>query len=222
MNRKISIPAGVITGIAILLGVLNAVGLSGQAPAQEGVVSYLEERFKELNIPVTEITILGESPLHLQVVVQSTSESASFDEFLTLHAVEREVFITARQHGYAVDRLTKILVDSQGKRLYAEDTGFNAELMVIDVSPSILSNEETKELISDLLVDKYQFQGNFIANVSVSSSDGLQTLDLQLTAPSPEEVNKVVYLVYGISIFAEDVNAQGAQIVMITLITLHI
>jgi hypothetical protein len=216
MNRKISIPAGVITGIAILLGVLNAVGLSGQAPAQEGVVRYLEGRFKELNIPVKEVTILTESPLHLQVIVQST-KSTTFEELLILHAVEREVFITARQQGYMVDRLAKILVDDQGKQIYFEDTGFNADLMTVDLSPSHLSNDEAEELVSDLLIDEYKFYGDFVTNVNISSSNGLQTLDIQLIVPSLEEANKVAGIIHGMLNLAEGANAQGVQIVIFTL-----
>jgi len=87
----------------ILISLSIAVGIYMRVNVRDGVVAYLELKFQQKNIPVTKITILQETPLSLQILVQGSTQGVTTDDMIMLKSIDREVFISARQQGYLVD-----------------------------------------------------------------------------------------------------------------------
>ena len=204
--------------VLILIGISAAVGLYMRVNAQEGVVTYLEERFEQKNIPVTEITILQETPLHLQIVVLGSNQGVTTDDMIMLKSIDREVFIFARQQGYLVDSYIRILRDNQGNQLdqtkqYAEVDRITA----LNLSHAVLSDEAVQNMVSEGIhpyLKEYNLDdANIIINIS--SEEGLQTLTFKLETASLEEADTAAFFFWTLSHFPlfSEINEQGAQIV---------
>lgn len=206
--------------VLIVVGVAIATFL--QANAQEDVIHYLEGKFKDQNIPVVEITILKASPLSLRIIVQSADEWTTTDDTVILNAVDRAVFIYARQDGYAVESLVRILQDSQGKQLDYTEKGADSEqldkILTLNASLSILTDEDTKTLLSEKInhfLDEYNLQDAPVT-LDVSSIDGYQTLTLELKTSSLDVANNAAFFFWSLPHFTlfDEIKADGANIAL--------
>lgn len=216
--KKISsrtIPILITTGIAL------AISLQAQAQKGEGIVQYLEERFKQENVLVREITILSESPLRLEIIIQSTSDFETPDDFMNVHKVDRDVFVLARLHDYIVDSYVRSMVNPQGRQTDYLEQDSKFKYIPIDTSPSHLPDAVALGMARDkinALIDKYDLRQISVINMDVSSSEGFQTLTLQLEAASLEEANKALALTQPMYPMLKEINAQGAQIAVYQVI----
>ncbi len=205
--------------LLILVTAGIAIGLFAQAQAQkqkvEGIIQYLEQRFAQENIPVREITILSESPLRLEIIIQSTSDFETPDDFMNVHKMDRDVFVLARLHDYIVDSYVRIMVNPQGRQTDYLEQDSKFKYIPIDTSPSHLPDAVALGMARDkinALIDKYDLRQISVINTDVSSSEGFQTLTLQLEAASLEEANKALALTQPMYPMLKEINAQGAQI----------
>lgn len=200
--------------VLILAGIMG--GSYIQVRAQEDIVNYLEERLKQQNVPVVGIKITREFPLQLEITVQSTSDGSrgNPEDPINYHLVEREV-VLARQNGYFVESLTRIFLSPQGKEIATATTHVKSlEFMFLDNTPSRIADSPTKILVTD----KIYLYGMSATDISVASSEGLQTLRLQLSAPSLNEVNKTLtQFMFSLRPLIADINANGAHIVICKL-----
>lgn len=196
--------------------------LSTQVNAQEGIIRYLDEKFKEQNIPVTEIEILQDSPLRLQIVVQSADEWTTTDDTIVLNTVDRTVFISARQNRYFVESLVRILEDSQGKQLDYTEIGVDSEridqILASNTNALALTDENTKALLLEKIhpfLDEYNLKGAPIT-LDVSSIDNYQTLTLELHTSSLDVADNAAFFFWSLPHFSlfNEVNADGANIAL--------
>src|SRR5215204_2533752 len=119
MNKKTIYSVTLLTlGI---IGIFFIFFIQAYAQKGENIIPYLEERFKQDNIPVVEIAIIRHFPLHLRVTVQSTSNWKSAENSAIWESIQRTVFLDAQQDGYSVEGLIGILQNNQGVQIdYAE------------------------------------------------------------------------------------------------------
>ena len=167
----------VIITLLILVGI--SVVVYTQVGAREDVVAYLNGRFKEKNIPVVEITILEESPLRLQIVVQNKYSWVTIDDQVILNEVDREVFIFALQNGYFVKSYIRILQDREGRELDRTEQGASInEIITLALPQAALSDNATRKMVIEKFtpfLEEYKVDTKN-TTFDISSADGLQTL----------------------------------------------
>jgi hypothetical protein len=206
--------SAIIILVLLLVGIIG--GLFEQVRAQDNIVSYLDERFKQQNVPVKGIKIIQEIPLQLEITIQSSSDGSrgNPEDPINYHLVEREV-VLARQKGYFVESLTRIFLSPQGREIAKATTQVKSlEFMFLDDSPSSITDSSTKTLV----MDKINLYGMSALDISVDSREGLQTLRLQLSTPSLDEVNKTLtQYMSSLRPLVGEINAKGAHIVICKL-----
>lgn len=207
LSKAFLITVGIAVGIVV--------SLSTKTTAQNDAVTYLEERYKLQNIPVTEITVLQESPLRLQIVIQTASEGSvgTPDDPINYHLVEREVVLAAKK-GYFIESFIRIFINTKGKQISKADSRVHADFKTLDITPSLTADNITKDMVNGNL----NLYGMSLSSMDVSSSDGLQFLTLQVTSSSLEDANRAgPQLVGSLPKLIDSINAQGAKIVMCRL-----
>ena len=192
-----------------------------QAYAQKGedIVPYLEERFKQDNIPVVEIAIIRHFPLHVRVTVQSTGNWRSAENSAIWESIQRTVFLDAHQDGYRVESLIGILQNNHGVKIDYTEQDAGQVQFDRPVTPRPLSerlaDEETKELLIKKIVpllDEYHLHGVPIT-VDVFSDAGKQTVIVELQVASKDVENAVFFAwkLPELGVFTE-ADAEGAHI----------
>ncbi|MGC1374777.1 MAG: hypothetical protein WA821_01050 [Anaerolineales bacterium] len=204
-----------LSGILLVLIVAGiAFGIYVKVTAQPDIVSYLQERLRQQNVPVVEITILQQSPLRLQITIQSRSDGkkAMPEDPINLSLVSREVSL-ASQRGYVVERIVIVLLNNRGEPMGKTDESVNSQNMSL-LSATTIDNTTVKNLIND----RINLYGMSVTNMDISSSDGLQFVTLQLSTPSLETANQALPdFIPTLNPLLEDINTQGAQIATLRL-----
>ena len=196
----------ITVGVAIGIGI----SLSTKTKAQNEVVAYLEERYKQQNVPVAEITVLQESPLRLQIVIQSASDGkiGTPDDPINFHLVEREVVLAAKR-GYFIESFTRVTINTKGEQIAKADTPVYLDSKSLEIAPSRIADNTTKDIVNNSL----NLNGMSLASMDISSSDGLQFLTLHVSSPSLEDANRAGPQVVGsLPQLIDSINAQGSQI----------
>ena len=153
MNKKVVYPVLLLT--LGMLGSFFVFFIQASAQKAEEIVPYLVEKFRQENIPVVEIMVTKQLPLHLRVVVLGANRWSYSTNSAFWTSMQRVVFLDARQDGYRVESLIGILQNSQGEQLDSieQDAGQVQFDRLVTPRPPLerLTNEETKELLIDLL-----------------------------------------------------------------------
>lgn len=181
-----------------------------QVTPQQDIVSYLQERYEQENVPVTSISILNQSPLQLEITLQSASDGmkGTSDDPINYHKVEREI-ILAQQKGYVIESFNRNIVNKLGERIAGDTTWVHTEYMILDNPPSRVSDNTTETLVSERL----NLYGLTLTNINLSSFEGIQTLTTELSAASLEEANSgIKSFLWMLPQLIKDVNSRGAQI----------
>ena len=207
--------------ILIIIGIVSVFNLRVKAQQgvetaspQQDVVSYLQERLKQQNVPFTQIKILQESPLEIEITLQSVSEGEKFapDDSANLHLTVREA-VLANGRGYQINGLTQVVLNKDGKSIswgWLKVT----DLYYLKLAPSSI----TDALAMNLVDEKINTYGMSVVNKDISSFDGFKSLNLDLSTTSLEEANQTLSQIKdSLGPLAKDVNAQGAQVVMVRL-----
>lgn len=210
MNRKLA--SRILLFSILIAGLL---GIYSQVAAQGEVVGYLEERFKQVNLPVVETEVIQDFPLIVQVTLQSTSDGAkaSPDDPINLNLVSRELILASRQ-GYLIERFSIVLLDSSGAQMAkTEHSAEITDLLFSSRSSNVPDSEATKMINEN--IDLY---GMLLVNLDVVSSDGLQTVIINLSTPSLEVTNQALpQFMPSLRSLLEDINSQSGQIVICKL-----
>lgn len=181
--------------------------------AQQEVVGYLKERLEKENIPVLEIKVLGTSPyLRLMIIVQNVNveETGKAIDPIVRHSIQREV-ILARQHGYVIDSFVLVILNHQGEQIFLAEMPGYSENVPLQISPAKLDDRATR----DIALKNLTLYGLSLVEARVVTSEGIQTLTLQLSTPSLETANQSLpEFMLSLRPFIADINAQGAQIVI--------
>lgn len=116
---------------------------------KEGVVIYLKERFEKQNVPIAEITVLQESPLRLQIVIQTAGDGkiGTPDDPINFHLVEREVVLAAKK-GYFVESFSRVFVNSKGEKFIKADTPVYTDPDTLNIAPSRIADDVKKDMVS--------------------------------------------------------------------------
>lgn len=200
--------------VLIILGLIK--GSYAQVKAQQNVVTYLDERFKEQNIPVKEIKITQGFPLHIEIIIQSMSEGTlgTPEDPINYHLVEREV-ILSRQEGFYIDSFTRIFLSENGEQIAIDNTNVKLlQYMFLDMSPSRISDLSAESIIKE----KINLYGMSATKIQIDSSRGLQNLTLYLTTESLDAVNKVLpQFMLSLRQLINDANMNGAKFIICRL-----
>lgn len=208
--------------VVIVFGVIWGLNLRAKAgpnyiqptPNQD-IVSYLEFQLKERNVPFTKIQVIQESPLQIEIDIQSLSEGKDWmpEDFENLYLARREA-ILATEKGYNIERYTEVLLNKRGESISWARIKINGEISYIKLTPSNITDVAALDLVSP----KIDTFGMAILNSEVSSFDGFQTLNLNLSTNSLEEANQALPQIReSLHPLTKDINAQGAQVVMVKL-----
>lgn len=217
MNKKTIYSVALLTlGI---IGIFFAFFIQAYAQKGEDIVPYLEQRFKQDNIPVVEIAVIRHFPLHLRVTVQGTGNWRSAENSAIWESIQRTVFLDAHQDGYRVESLVGLLRNNQGVQMdyTVQDAGqvqFDRPVATRSSSER-LTDEETKELLIKKIVpllDEYHLHGVPIT-VDIFTDAGKQTVIVELQVSSKDVENAVFFAwkLPELGVFAE-ADAEGAHI----------
>ncbi|NWF64720.1 MAG: hypothetical protein HXY38_10480 [Chloroflexi bacterium] len=209
--------------LALLVGGL-AVGAYVRIKAQEDVVLFLRAQLERQSVPVVEIETLDLFPLRLKIVTESANTFVTRDDQRNLHAVDRAVIVSARQHEYVVDSYVKILIDNQGNEIYnldkhnVGDALLNADPSLLSAPSNALSQNEIEDLAREKIYEltaKYNLP-EFDFEVIVSSlEEGLQSLNVTVWAKTLDEGYSVAGLIFPLEGSAiPEINEKGARIVL--------
>lgn len=202
----------------LLVIVIVCIGLGSymQVRAQQSVLAYLDERFKQKNIPVKEIRITQKLPLRLEIIIQSAGDGTlgAPEDPINYHLVEREI-VLARQQGFFIESFTRVFINNQGQQIAASNTHIKLfEYMFLDTPSARISDSSAKTIV----VEKANLYGMSATNIEIKPLDEVQALNMQLTTPSLEEVNKVLpQFMLSLRPLINDVNQNGASIAVCRL-----
>lgn len=170
----------IITAVTIVFGF-------NQVNAQQDVAGYLEARLQRLGVPVIEIKTIQDFPLQIEVTLQSASDGVTGvpEDPIYLLLLDREM-VLARQKGYFIDRFIRRTIGVTGEQIsYSETRVKIFENIFLDSSPSQVSDTETaREITSDM-----RLFGLSVAEMNISSENGLQSLFMNVVSPSIESAN---------------------------------
>ncbi len=178
-------------------------------------VEYLKNKLGQLGVPVNQIVVLQDSPLEIEVTIQSLSTNEKFapDDFVNIHMVVRES-VFASDKGYPINGLSKIVVNMEGKQINKGWIKIEPESMYRRLAPSQLTETSTANLLNKKLAE----YGMSKINGKILALDESQALDLYLPNLSKEETNLTMLSIKdSLGILTEDMNSQGAGISFVKL-----
>lgn len=209
--------AAVILGVVLFFSLKTKAGTILILPtSRPNIVQYLESRYRRLNIPFTKIQVIEESPLQIEVDIQSLSDGKNWTptDFENLYLARREA-ILAFDKGYPIERYTEALINQHGDSISWARFKLHGEISYTKVSPSILTDISTESYVNKE-ISKLNKGRTIVASHEVSSSDGFQTLKIHFITESLDEANKSLPDIRGsLHPFAENINSQGAEIVIL-------
>jgi hypothetical protein len=204
----------------ILIAIVSIISLNPNAKAQhsiiqptpqQAVVSYLEEQFRQQNIPIVQINFNPESAA-LEITLQSASEGDKFapEDFISLHMPIHDV-VLASEKGFHVENVTETLLNANGKRIFWQSVKIDADVMYIKLPPAQASDSVAR----DLIIKKINTYGMTIRDIAISSSEHFQTLNILLSTPLLEQANSALpQFISSLEPLVSGMNAQGAGIVL--------
>jgi hypothetical protein len=202
----------VVTGL--LLFASGGVGtIYMQARAQEGIVSYLRTRLARDHVPVTSIVVTSESPLGVQVTVQSLSRGAQGtpSDPIYYHLVEREILL-ASQAGFAIEDYTILFDNQQSQQISRSELHAKPDLAwAIDNSPSRVPDSDTRGLLRAGL----DLHGFALTRLTVDSEGGLQRATLWLAAATLDDANRNLGpFLLDLQALLTELNRSGSHVVL--------
>lgn len=213
-NKNFSKIVIIILVIGLMLGIsltVKAEKTHTQPVPDNDIVQYLKSRLKQQNVPFTQVKITQESPLEVEVTIQSLSKDDKFmsEDFINLHLVVREA-VLSQERGYHINGLTEIVVNMDGKTI---DWGWTkvADINYIKLVPSANPNN----LPMDVISEKINAHRMKLINQDVSLFDGFKILNLHLSIKSVDEANlEFPQFIESLRSTITDANFNGAQVVM--------
>lgn len=215
LEAKMKYKKLVLRSLLFLISAGAIFGVYTKVKAQGEIEVYLEERFKQQNVPVVEITVLQKLPINLQVAIQSISdgEKAAPEDPINLNLVNHEV-ILASQQGYLIERFAVILLNNKGEQMARVEHSTEITDFFIATNSSSISDEATLSEING----KMNLYGLSLMDQDISSSNGVQTVNMTLSTQSVDAANVALpQFMPSLRLLLEDVNSQGAQITICKL-----
>jgi hypothetical protein len=175
-----------LIALVALVAIINfTLSLRPQGSSQGNGVQSLQERLVQLGIPVKSVTVTKQSPLEIEVILQSSGIDEKLDQgdlwykFLT----EREVELAYLNFATHIESYRLILVTAKGNTIYDSTVFLYPDLpsqKLTQAPPSPIENSKTKDILGRSL----DLQGLQLLALDVPSSyfasdnSKLVTLDL--------------------------------------------
>jgi len=185
-----------LIALIALVAVINfALSLRPQGSSQGNGIQTLEERLVQLGIPVKSITVTKQSPLEIEVILQSSGsdKKLSQDDLWYKFLTEREVELAYLNFAKHIESYRLILVTARGNTIYDSTVFLYPDLpsqKLTQAPPSSVDNSKTKDILGRSL----NLQGLQLLALDVPSSyiasdnSKLVTLDLS-TGTSAEKID---------------------------------
>jgi hypothetical protein len=181
--------------IALVAAINFALSLRPQGSSQGNDIRTLEERLVQLGIPVKSVTVTKQSPLEIEVILQSSGsdEKLSQDDLWNKFLTEREVELAYLNFTTHIESYRLVLVTAKGNTIYDSTVFLYPGLpsqKLTQAPPSSVDNSKTK----DILERSLDLQGLQLLALDVPSShiasdnSMLVTLDLS-TGTSADKID---------------------------------
>lgn len=190
MNVKNFLLAGI--GFSLLLATMFTLMsvATGKAYNQEVEFEKLVlERLQEKRVPVKSVSIVGESPYQLEVILQSTSNNTQVapDDPSYIHAVQREVALLDKGN-LNLDTITITILDAATANVLYWGKFSLSEISPL-AHPSNMT-KETQEQLKNWITNEYISSENVTIETLTLSTDSYgPIMTLNLTTSSVESAN---------------------------------
>lgn len=210
--------------IALVVVMTFALSLRPQGSSQGNGIQSLQERLVQLGIPVKSVTITKQSPLEIEVILNSSGSNGmlSNDDMLNQFLTVREVELAYLNFATHIENYRLILVTAKGDTLYDSTIFLFPDLpsqKLTQPPPSAIENSKAKEILERNL----DFQGLQLLTLDVPSSftannnSKLVALDLS-TGTSADKTNnsQIGEFIINLRSQMEDINNRfGTRVVLI-------
>jgi|GEM_PF-2424993 len=210
--------------IVLVVVMIFALSLRPQGSSLGNDIQTLEERLVQLGIPVKSVTVTKQSPLEIEVILQSSGidEKLGQDDLRYKFLTEREVELAYLNFATHIESYRLILVTAKGNTIYDSTVFLYPDLpsqKLTQAPPSSIENSKAK----DILERNLNLQGFRLLTLDVPSSytasdnSKLVTLDLS-TGTSADKTNnaQIGEFFMNLSSQMEDINNRyGTRVVLI-------
>lgn len=185
-----------LTGLIVLVVVMTfALSIRPQGSSQGNSIQSLQERLVQLDIPVKSVTVTKQSPLEIEVVLNSSGSDGmlSNDDMLNQFLTVREVELAYLSFAMRIESYRLILITAKGDTLYDSTIFLYPDLpsqKLTLVPPSPIENSKAKDILERNL-DLHGLQLlalNVPSNYIASDNSKLVALDLS-TGTSADKTN---------------------------------
>jgi hypothetical protein len=162
-----------LIGLIVLVAVMAfAFSLRPHVSLQEYNIQSLQERLVKLGIPVKSVTVTKQSPLEIEVILNSSGRDGklSNDDMLNKFLAVREVELAHLNFAISIKSYRLILVTGEGNSIYDSTIFLYPDLpsqKLTQAPPSFVYVNETK----DILESSLDLQGLKLLALDVTSSD---------------------------------------------------
>ena len=178
-----------------MVAVINfALSLRPQGSTQGIDIQTLEERLVQLGIPVKSVTVTKQSPLEIEVVLQSSgSDEKLKDDLWNKLLTEREVELAYLNFTTPIESYRLVLVTAKGNTIYDSTVFLYPDLpsqKLTQAPPSSVDNSKTKDILERSLdLQGLQLLALEVPSVYLASNNSkLVALDLS-TGTSADKID---------------------------------
>lgn len=162
----------VLVILAVAAFIIIATSTRPQASIQFDDTQPLEERLREIGVPLKSFSISNKLPLEIEIVIQSSGNNGTLsqDDILYKFLAERQVELAHINFGVTIKSYRIILVTEDGNQLYDGTIYLSSDMpsqKVTKLAPSSLNTSETKALL-EKSIDLHGFD---LVSVDIPSSN---------------------------------------------------
>lgn len=189
---------------------------------QQDIVSFLSDQLKKQNVPLASIEILQESPLKVEISIQSTSltDKPLPEDVINRHWAYRET-IFARQSGFNIDEVVLKVVNQNHAQIYWASHSLNDEFYPLDFLFSPITDAPTldESEIEKVVQETMSPGGMTIREVEINSSHDFRVLTIRFLSPSVQTANETIpqLILSSLPELMREVNQRGANVAIIIL-----
>jgi hypothetical protein len=123
---------------------------------QGDIAQLLEERLKQLGVSVTSVKVTNQSPLEIEITLQSQGDEEHFSkvDFWDKCISRRETEFAYLNYGTHIDSYRTIILNSKGENIYDNTTYLDPDKPSQKFNPGTPSNldlDQTKEILNQTL-----------------------------------------------------------------------
>jgi hypothetical protein len=200
--------------IALVVVISIALSFRPQGGPQGNGIQSLQERLVQLGIPVKSVTITKQSPLEIEVILNSSGSDGilSNEDMLNQFLTVREVELAYLNFAVHIESYRLILVTAKGDTLYDGTIFLYSDLpsqRLTQELPSPVDSDETKDILEKTL-DLYGLRLltlDLPSSYTASDNSKLVTLDLS-TETSADKTNsaQIEELIINLPTQIEEIN----------------